>query len=193
MEVKINKIVFLVIAFIPFIIYLNYSLHLPQVLDAATYEKMGFLQTIIATGIFYLPAILGIYAVIARSNFITILFGTSMLAIAILPTKELGFIEIVKLLIFSILLLWFMEWSCTYTKLARAKIWDKLGNYYLAGTSLLMPLISIVAVVVLLISKFISLFSLKLSESLELSSVYGVFISSCLVFGTIAVIKIWKK
>jgi hypothetical protein len=192
MEAK-NKIIFLLVAFIPFIIYLNYSLHLPQVLNIATYKKMSFLQILLAAGIFYLPVILGIYAVVARSSFTAVLFGATMLGTAMLPTNELGIIEIVKLLIFSILLLWFIEWTCSYAKLAKINIWDKLAKHYLSGTSLSIPFVTLLAVFVLLFGKVISCFSLKLSESIELDSVYGVFVSACTILGIIAIIKIWKK
>ncbi|MEW6069658.1 MAG: hypothetical protein AB1485_03495 [Candidatus Thermoplasmatota archaeon] len=193
MEVEINKIVFLLVALIPFIIYLNYSLHLPQTLSSATYEKMNFLQIVVATGIFYLPMVLGIYAVVARNTFTVILFTASMLAVAILPIKELGFVEVVKLIIFSIMLLWFVEWTWSYVKLARIKVWDKLAKPYLCGTSLLMLPITLLAMFVLAFGWLVSYFSVKLSESLELETVYGIFISSCVILGIIAVIKIWKK
>ncbi|MDI6855194.1 MAG: hypothetical protein QMD21_00205 [Candidatus Thermoplasmatota archaeon] len=194
MEAKINKIVLVLIAFLPFIIYLNYSLHLPQVLEIASYEKMSFLQIILATGLFYLPIILGIYAVVARSTWGVVLFTAAMLAIATLsPVRELKIIEVVELLIFSVALLWFLEWSCSYAKLVNIKAWAKLAKPYLSATSLLMLPITLIAAFVLAFSKLIACFSLKLSDSLELSSVYSILISLCIVLGFVAIIKIWKK
>lgn len=194
MEAKINKIVLVLIAFLPFIIYLNYSLHLPQVLEIASYEKMSFLQIILATGLFYLPIILGIYAVVARSTWGVVLFTAAMLAIATLsPVRELKIIEVVELLIFSVVLLWFLEWSCSYAKLVNIKAWAKLAKPYLSATSLLMLPITLIAAFVLAFSKLIACFSLKLSDSLELSSVYSILISLCIVLGFVAIIKIWKK
>ncbi|MDI6708205.1 MAG: hypothetical protein QME47_03865 [Candidatus Thermoplasmatota archaeon] len=194
MEAKINKIVLVLIAFLPFIIYLNYSLHLPQVLEIASYEKMSFLQIILATGLFYLPIILGIYAVVARSTWGVALFTAAMLAIATLsPVRELKIIEVVELLIFSVALLWFLEWSCSYAKLVNIKAWAKLAKPYLSATSLLMLPITLIAAFVLAFSKLIACFSLKLSDSLELSSVYSILISLCIVLGFVAIIKIWKK
>jgi len=167
------------------VIYLDCLINLPQALSLEIFLRMNTGEMLIAAGILYLPFILGLYAVISRSMFATSVFAGVMLSLCFLPT-----IKPLEAILMCFFLLWFVELNYAWVKLCRSPI--LLKSYLSHSIPLLLPVV-LLAVFTLKLNSLLSVFDPRFGESVELGSIYGIFIATVVFFCIVAAVLFAKK
>jgi len=168
---------------LPAIVYLDYSInmyaHLPS-----------FMQIFL----FCLMILSGIGAVFGKKKvsfmFLTI-FSSLVIFIPIATSfyNPMMHIKPFEAILFSITLLWFIELNIASVSFSEIKEKNVIKSYLIHSSLLLVPILFL-SFLVMGFNSIIALLSLKLGESVELNSVYGIALSMIIVFGVCAVIRL---
>jgi len=169
---------------LPAIVYLNYSIN--AYADLPSFTLWIF--------IFCLMMLSGLGAIFGKKKISLLFLITFSSLVVFVPVAAslytpMMHIKPLETILFSIAFLCFIELNTASTRFSEIKE-SSVVKSYLTILPLLLLIICLLSFLVLGFNSVIALLSIKLAESAELNSVYGIALSMIIVFGVCAIIRL---
>lgn len=171
---------------LPAIVYLDYSInayaHLPSFMQSLQISIFCFMILAGAVAIFGKKKVSLIFLTVFSSLVVFIPIAASFYTPVIHPKPF-------ETILFSIALLCFIELNTASVRFSEIKEKNVFKSYLMYSSLLLVPILFL-SFLVMEFNSVIALLSLRLGESVELNSVYGIALSMIIVFGVCAIIRL---
>ncbi|MBA3043892.1 hypothetical protein FP804_02000 [archaeon] len=169
---------------LPAIVYLNYSIN--AYADLPSFTLWIF--------IFCLMMLSGLGAIFGKKKISLLFLITFSSLVVFVPVAAslytpMMHIKPLETILFSIAFLCFIELNTASNRFSEIKEKNVIKSYLMHSSLLLVPILFL-SFLVMGFNSVIALLSLRLGESVELNSVYGIALSMIIVFGVCAIIRL---